>query len=790
MMEYINVDTVSGVQLETVYDFKTFPWTYYMYGCKESKKRDMDLKKTVHYLEIPCAFDIETTNITQHEYYYQDPIYEDLKKLKIKYTDRLAHDIPDFETIRRRHIKMFSKNNGMPVESVYEELAAERPDLFPDIINPADQITKIIEIMDENRPGEKFRPFSFMYQWQFAMGKFVMFGRTWEDFQRLLKELSDRLNLSDDRRIVIWCHNLPFEFEHFRKFVYVRTGFYKDVRKPIYVLTSGGIEFRDSLALSNMSLAKFCENEGAKHYKLVDTYDYNKIRTCETQLTEEEKAYCYNDVAGLVECITSRMKQHTLASMPLTSTGYVRRDFRTAVQKNKKNREQFLTSQLDEHLYNMMRDAFRGGDTHANALHANQVLEDIYSYDIASSYPSAMVTGDFPIGKWFKISHKRFMRGETREKYCHILKLCLEHPRYIGKCGIPYISISKIENTVEEEERIADNGRLLATRSGVRVLLTVTDIDLDIIMNEYSYDNMYISDVWASLKGKLNDEFRAQVMEYFKAKTLLKNDDAHIYEYNQSKSRINASYGMMVMRIDRPRYTYDQSTGEYDFEEKPIRDQLRDYYKSRNNFLSYQHGVWVTALARQKLRKMLNIVGRDVVYCDTDSIKFMNSRHLAEFEAENEKLRKIAEETGAYAKDKNGVTHYLGVWESENRKDGSGAVRPAYDHFKTLGAKKYVVEIDDKYYSTIAGVSKKKGQEFFNKYGINAFKNGTVIPDSGHLVAYYNDDDIHRIVVNNVEMTTASNIALVDDTYTIGITGEYMDVLQKAVDGINNIEYN
>ena len=62
-MEYINVETVAGIEQETVYDFKTFPWQYYLFGCRESKKRDNDLKTNVHYLEIPCAFDIETTNI-------------------------------------------------------------------------------------------------------------------------------------------------------------------------------------------------------------------------------------------------------------------------------------------------------------------------------------------------------------------------------------------------------------------------------------------------------------------------------------------------------------------------------------------------------------------------------------------------------------------------------------------------------------------------------------------------------------------------------------------------------
>ena len=30
-------------------------------------------------------------------------------------------------------------------------------------------------------------------------------------------------------------------------------------------------------------------------------------------------------------------------------------------------------------------------------------------------------------------------------------------------------------------------------------------------------------------------------------------------------------------------------------------------------------------------------------------------------------------------------------------------------------------------------------------------------------------------------MMTGSSVALIDDTYTIGVTGEYMDLLEKAL---------
>lgn len=59
------------------------------------------------------------------------------------------------------------------------------------------------------------------------------------------------------------------------------------------------------------------KQRGVTHYKLVDTYDYRKIRTPLTPLTEIEQGYCYNDVRGLCECIRAARKENNLAEIPL-----------------------------------------------------------------------------------------------------------------------------------------------------------------------------------------------------------------------------------------------------------------------------------------------------------------------------------------------------------------------------------------------------------------------------------------------------------------------------------------
>ena len=128
------------------------------------------------------------------------------------------------------------------------------------------------------------------------------------------------------------------------------------------------------------------------------------------------------------------------------------------------------------------------------------------------------------------------------------------------------------------------------------------------------------------------------------------------------------------------------------------------------------------------------------------------------------------------------MIRYMGVWDHETKKH-------KYDEFKTLGAKKYVYREDENYVSTIAGVNKKAGSRFFKEWGIDVFENGTRIKDSGHLTAFYNDNDVHIITVDGVDIETGSNVALVDNTYTLGVTDGYFDLLEKALANADNMYY-
>lgn len=605
-------------------------------------------------------------------------------------------------------------------------------------------------------------PYAFMYQWQFCIDDTVVFGRTWEQYAEFLKRLHYALGLSNNMRLPVYVHNLSFEFQFLKSFFDFQDVFAREKREPIRA-ASNGIEYRCSYYLSNMSLEKFCKNtENVIHYKMTDTYNYKLYRTPNTELSEEEMAYCYNDVRGLCECIREKLKQDDVLSIPMTSTGYVRRGYRRTVLKNPKNRKLILDTALAPELYIMCREAFRGGDVHANYRYTGQILENVRSYDKQSSYPASMMMDKYPMTKFMAVSASKFNRVITQGYAC-IFRCLIKNVRFNMKTGDPYIDIAHCRNY---KNIVNDNGRVL---SADFLEMTITDIDYHIITKCYNIEEFYIKDLYISKYDYLPAEFRNELMYYFTGKCELKGVPGKEYEYAKFKEKVNSSYGMMVTDIAQDNVNF--VNGEWVTENCDIVAALRNYYKNRNSFLAYQWGVWVTANARKRLYDLIMRYGADHVYNDTDSVKGLGD-HTADIAALNLQIRYDAEHAPIPAVAHVGEkTFVLGEWEDDGH----------YDRFRTWGSKKYCSETPNgKISLTVAGLNKKLGAlEIQNTGGIYEFKIGKTFVNSGRLTAYYNDEKPHYIIGNDgTKILTGSNVALVDTTYTLGVTNEYRELIQ------------
>lgn len=632
-------------------------------------------------------------------------------------------------------------------------------------------------------------PYGFMYHWQMCIGGKVVTGRKWEEWILLMSKLQSIFKLDSDRLFVIYVHNLPFEFQFIKDFLNRYFGgfqvFASKIRKPIYVTTGNGFEFRCSYKLTNMSLEKAVENElGVVHCKASDDLDYKIIRTADTKLNDIEFGYCVSDVVSLYELIENRLinNNDNLESIPMTSTGYVRRDCRNAVRKDKDYRDEFLKQEMTESVYNLLIEAGRGGNTHANRYMSGRVWHDADSFDVVSSYPSQMFIRKYPMSKFTPYGNIENMEEFNRllSEYACLFRIIFTGLQVKNSVGMPYIPISK--TTAHSKHVELDNGRVLSVINGDDrgyISMTLTDIDYNIIKEEYTWDTISISDFHIATYGYLPDSLLSQVMEYFKKKTELKfereeaekiaNEKKYSelnYLYNKSKNKLNGIFGMCYTNPVHNRI-YINDEGEWKEDTPEIAKALKKYWKSRNSFLVYAWGVWITAWARRHLEDLFNALGQDkVIYGDTDSGKAVDV-DVSKIDDLNTKIMDIADMRGAYC-DYNGKRYYMGIYEHENKKPIA--------KFKTLGAKKYVYEDEKGLHVTISGVNKEKGAEELET--IENFSPGFVFKDAGGLTLYYNDiDDIYTISINGCKMTTASNIGMIDSTYEIGITSEYAELI-------------
>ena len=201
--------------------------------------------------------------------------------------------------------------------------------LFQPIPNPVNNTIPVSAAFDIEATNDSNTRAAYMYVWQLYLNGTVYIGRTWNEFFELLDDIAYYFKTSPKRKLYIFIHNMAYEMAFLLPRLLVaeklKKVFAKEKHKPIEVVLNNGIVFRDTLALTNMSLSNLAKNY-TKTQKLVGELDYNLPRNSHTMLSTEEIHYCVNDVQILGEYADQLHAEYTLnkQKIPLTSTGIVR----------------------------------------------------------------------------------------------------------------------------------------------------------------------------------------------------------------------------------------------------------------------------------------------------------------------------------------------------------------------------------------------------------------------------------------------------------------------------------
>lgn len=625
-----------------------------------------------------------------------------------------------------------------------------------------------------------------MYIWQLGINGWVICGRTWNDFLFCMNELHKGLELSDSKRLLIYVHNLAFEFQFIRKLFHWNKVFAIDNRKPVQCITDTGIEFRCSYILSGYTLQLLSGQLHKYHVeKMVGDLDYSLPRHSNTPLTEKEMGYCINDVRVIMAYLQEKIENEGLANIPLTKTGYVR----NLVRKNclrGKHRTAYkalmdeLTIEPQEYL--SLKRAFAGGFTHANCKYVGQTIDNVLSADETSAYPSAMIAEKFPMSKGVQVSAKEFHSLKDFEdsfnRYCLVFDIELTdvEPKIFTDNPISASKCTKLINP------IINNGRVVYAE---KIIMTITEVDYQVFKKFYNWNTMRIGNIWRYEKAYLPTPFVECILKLYEDKTTLKGVKGREVDYLKGKEMLNSCYGMLVTDIIRDNIEYN---GEWQTSQSVLEDEIDKYNNSKSRFIYYPWGVYVTAYARRNLFMAIIECGDDYKYSDTDSVKFTNSdKHLSFFKWYNNNIiRKLKTACKAHGIDESkiapktikGIEKPLGVWDLE---DGF------YTKFKTLGAKRYMVEEDGKINITVSGVNKKKAVPYlYEKYKthdeiFNAFSDGLEFP------ATYTDE-------NNKIMhpTGKSTLTYIDEPINFVMKdylGEYLEITALSGVHMENADY-
>lgn len=550
-------------------------------------------------------------------------------------------------------------------------------------------------------------------------------GRTWEEFMEYIEYIHEAYLTTLENRVIIWIHNLSFEFQWFRKRFKWHKVFALSEREVCYALTEDGIEFRCSYILSGYKLAnlgKQCVTYPVE--KMEGDLDYSKLRHSRTPLTPKEWKYIYHDglvvVSYIQQCI--EREGNNICNIPLTKTGYVRRFCRNMCMydgSHKNNTSKYLKyhtimksltiTSLEE--YKQLKRAYIGAHTHANPLAVGQIFYNVYSMDFTSSYPAVMLfSKNFPMSKASRIkikSKEEFY--ENLKNYCCIFDVTF----YNIESTTPFEHMIPASKCYVKEEALCDNGKIVKAK---KICMSLNDIDFHTFSQFYKWESMGISNFRRYMRGYLPKNLILAILQLYKNKTELKGIVDRFIDYMSAKGDLNSVYGASVTDICRDEIKYDNDV--WGHEEPEYEKLIKKYNLSKNRFLFYHWGLYVTSLAKANLASGILELKYDYLYSDTDSCKFINyEKHKAYFDKYNKNVKaKLLEMCKFYHINPaliepcniDGEKQLIGIWDYEGKTNPDGSLIPSYRKFKTLGSKRYMVcDANGVYSFTVSGCNKE-----------------------------------------------------------------------------------
>ncbi len=571
--------------------------------------------------------------------------------------------------------------------------------------------------------------------------------RKWEELKNYYTDLSIRVR---NVKLLCYVHNLSFEFDFLIKNIgkpkrFICNSSHSVIQGEVEGLR---IDFRCTYQLSKLSLRKI----GDMYNFPKGDCDYRTIYPEDTVL-KEEWDYCERDNDILVPYILNELTQYRmLCNIPYTSTGRVRRDLKDLIDNNDIVGWDYMPP---EDCFDAMVKSFRGGLTMSNPRYTNQLLDNvkIRCFDEKSKYPSVMLTEQFPytIRRMYE-----FTQDEYKSHKFWIAKIRLND--LISNYDWGFLSTST--NTYTDYV-FADifNGKIINCKM---CELYITNIDFEAINIVYKYKSVEFLEFYPMDNySMLPKHFFKLICKYAKPKyelgKKLKDIEKRLgdtstewkecnREYMESKAKLNGIYGMMVQKLIPSEYTVDEN-----FMWKEIVKPYK-YIPNKHLGRNFIYGIMITSYSRYDLvRNIAHNCPNNFVYCDTDSIKFIDNG-------------KTFDDLNSYIDES---VRHLPYLKDFNRFEEE----TPYSSFITYGAKKYGYMKDDVFHFTVAGLPKSTQISSFDEFSLGStYKNCKLAKRyiyNGKCIDMVEDEVINEEETDDLG---CGGIALFEVDYTLEMT--------------------
>lgn len=611
---------------------------------------------------------------------------------------------------------------------------------------------------------------------------------------RTNKEIMDffeNVNNSTDERVICYVHNLSYEYSFLVGMIKEKYGTLYDIergsipsdyfmgdspRKPFKVVFPPlpNIEFRCSYKILNKSLAKVGESIGLP--KLDKHDNYQSQYTPVDRLPQEEYEYNKRDIEVTLYGVMYMARQgrdwFAKNTTDLAKIYSVTSYNKLCVQSMMGNRNTwyFRNHNLklkpqNMHEYSILDKAYVGGYTHANIYYNDVDLSDVHSIDLTSAYPSNMVGFKYPtkmIKGTFEI-YQKMSKVYDRVGFIGLVKFsnikCINDMSYISRSKC--ITLSK--------DCVLDNGKILKASE---LTLYINEVQYDLIKKLYTYDECLVDDdnlLIMSAYKPLPKYYTNCIYEYAQTKTELKNRLENLkegseeymstaYELMKTKNILNGLYGTHGMRYIRPELVFDGE--KYTLKNPTNAEEMLE--KSKNKYFDLVIAIYTTTYTHKVLFDAIQYLQDkdcEIVYCDTDSIKFFADN------VTSEKVKNWVQEINERMIKE--IENPQGIKFNQDFAFISFDYEKCYKKFKTLGAKKYTYQLEDGYIGvTIAGVPKT-----FEKWVNHQYNRGRMAyPFDWFKI----DSTIPHTITNKLTTKYQDNMYL-DLPYYTGFTGVVLE---------------